>query len=443
MAEGVPGGLVRRIYGNLGRLLSGKAAAGLISLIYMIIAAHALGPTDYGVLVLVHGFVITIGGIIEFQGWHAVVRYGANCLARHDEAALMKLLRFVGGIEVAGGIVAIVAAACLAPILGPRLGWSATALAFALPYSFAVLGSVRSTAAGYLQLMGRFDLLGLHNTVAPTARLAGAILAWWMHAGLGGFLIAWLVAALLEWASLWALALWVARRNFGEADILGPVRGVTTDHPGIWRFMLIANADVTFGELAGRIAPLIIGWMLGAEAVGFYAIAQRATVVIAQPAQILGQAAYAELARLVASGDDGRRLRRAVRHCILIAMAAAVPVILVLAFFGREVAILIGGKAFADAAPIMLWLTVARALLLAGPPASSALIAMGRPSLSVGANLIASLGLLPLLPPLLGWFGLPAAGWHAVLQAGVSSVLLLIFVSRESHDRLRMARLAS
>ncbi|QCI92940.1 MULTISPECIES: lipopolysaccharide biosynthesis protein [Sphingomonadaceae] len=442
MVEDVPGGLVRRIYGNLGKLLSGKAAAGLISLIYMIIAAHALGPTDYGVLVLVHGFVTTVGGLIEFQGWHAVVRYGAAALARHDKTALIKLLRFVGGIEIAGGIAAIAAAACLAPILGPRLGWSATALALALPYSFALLGSVRSTAAGYLQLMGRFDLLGLHNAVAPAVRLAGAILAWWMHAGLSGFLIAWLVAALLEWASLWAFALWVARQNIEEAHILGPMRGVTTDNPGIWRFMLIANADITFGELAGRISPLIIGWMLGAEAVGFYAIAQRATVVIAQPAQILGQAAYAELARLVAAGDDGRRLRRAVLHCILIAMAAAVPVILVLAFFGREVAILIGGKAFADAAPIMLWLTVARALLLAGPPASSALIAMGRPSMSVGANLIASLGLLPLLPLLLGWFGLPAAGWHAVLQAGVSSLLLLLFVFRESHEGVRITRLA-
>ena len=442
MVEDVPGGLVRRIYGNLGKLLSGKAAAGLISLIYMIIAAHALGPTDYGVLVLVHGFVTTVGGLIEIQGWHAVVRYGAAALARHDKTALIKLLRFVGGIEIAGGIAASAAAACLAPILGPRLGWSATALALALPYSFALLGSVRSTAAGYLQLMGRFDLLGLHNAVAPAVRLAGAILAWWMHAGLSGFLIAWLVAALLEWASLWAFALWVARQNIEEAHILGPMRGVTTDNPGIWRFMLIANADITFGELAGRISPLIIGWMLGAEAVGFYAIAQRATVVIAQPAQILGQAAYAELARLVAAGDDGRRLRRAVLHCILIAMAAAVPVILVLAFFGREVAILIGGKAFADAAPIMLWLTVARALLLAGPPASSALIAMGRPSMSVGANLIASLGLLPLLPLLLGWFGLPAAGWHAVLQAGVSSLLLLLFVFRESHEGVRITRLA-
>lgn len=432
MYDAVPSGIVRRIYGNLGRLLSGKAAAGLISLIYMVIAARALGPTDYGILVLVHAFATTVGGIVEFQGWHAVVRYGAHSRARGDAHGLMKLLRFVGGVEMAAGLAAVIAAACLAPILGPRLGWSSVALAFALPYSLAVLGSVRSTAAGYLQLMGRFDLLGRHNVVAPIARLVGALIAWAAGLGLIGFLVAWLIAALLEWASLWTMAIIVARRNMRHVPLRGAVRGVVDENPGIWRFMLIANADVTFGELAGRIAPLVIGWILGTEAVGLYAIAQRATSVIAQPAQILGQAAYAELARLVAAGDHSRRLRRAIFHCVAIATVAAVPIVMTLAFFGREVATLIGGAAFADAAGVMLWLTMARALMLSGPPASSALIAMGRPSLSVTANLVANLGPLPILPPLLIQFGLKAAGWHAMLQAGMSSFLLLFFVFRES-----------
>ena len=47
-----PPGLVRRIYRNLGLLLGGKAAAGLISLVYVVAAARILGPEQYGVLVL-------------------------------------------------------------------------------------------------------------------------------------------------------------------------------------------------------------------------------------------------------------------------------------------------------------------------------------------------------------------------------------------------------
>jgi len=434
MAEPAPAGIVRRIYGNLGRLLGGKAAAGLIGLAYMVIAARALGPADYGVLVLVHAFAMTVGGIVEFPGWHAVVRYGARALARDDRPGLARLLRFVGSVETIGGVAAVLTAAILAPILGPRLGWSATALAFAIPYSLAVLASVRSTAAGYLQLVGRFDLLGWHNVVAPSVRLAGALVAWTMGLGLAGFLIVWLVAALAEWAAMWLLAIGEARRRLRGTALLGGLDGVLAQNPGIWRFMIAANADVTLAELAGRIAPLVIGWVLGAEAVGLYAVAQRATVVIAQPAQILGQAAYAELARLAAVVGHGPRLRRALLHCIGIALLAALPVLLLLFLFAGQVVTAIGGRTFAGAADVMIWLTVARGLSLAGPPASSALAALGRPGLSVSANLFANLGLLPLLPLLLSRFGLIGAGWHAVLQAAVASTLLLWLALRHSRS---------
>ena len=142
------GGVVGRIYGNLARLLGGKAMAGLISLAYIAIAARALGPAGYGVLTLVHTYALTIGGILEFPGWMVVVRYGAQAQAEDDRPRLARLLVFTAIIEAALAGLAILAAAVLAPILGERLGWSQTAIAFALPYSLAVLASMRSTPAG-------------------------------------------------------------------------------------------------------------------------------------------------------------------------------------------------------------------------------------------------------------------------------------------------------
>ncbi len=434
MTERSPDAIVARIYGNLARLMGGKAGAGVISLGYMILAARALGPSDYGVLMLVHGFAMTVGGVVEFPGWHAVVRYGAEALKADDPGRLMRLIRFAAIVEGVGGVAAVATAAILGPLLGPRLGWSATALAFALPYSFAVLATIRATPAGYLQLMGRFDLLGLHNLAYPLVRLVGALIAVAIGAGLKGFLIAWLIAALVEWASLWALGLWLMRRTLGGFAMIGPVRGVTQENAGLWRFMIGANADVTFGDLAARMTPLIVGWALGARAVGLYSLAQRATVVLAQPAAILGQAAYAELARLVAIGGHGAPLRRALRRSVGIALLAAAPILIVLILFGRQAAMLLGGRAYASAAGLMLWLTVARAVLLAAPPASAALIALGRPGLSVIANLGTALITLPLLPLLLWRMGLIGAGWYALLQAVCASSLLILFVARASRN---------
>lgn len=434
-----PAGVVRRIYANLGLLLSGKAAAGVISLGYLAVAARALGPRDYGVLVLVHAYALTIGGIVNFPGWHAVVRYGAQAAAAGDAPRMVRLLRLTATVELAAAAAAALVAAGLAPWLGPRLGWSPTALALAGPYSLAVLASARSTPAGYLQLKRRFDLLGVHNAVAPVIRLCGALLAAALGWGLAGFLAVWLVAAVGEGLAMWGMGLAVARRDLAAHRLVGRLGGVVNENPGLWRFMLGANADVTFGELAGRLAPLAVGWVLGPVGAGLYAVGQRASVVIAQPALVLGQAAYAELAALAAEPEGRVRLRRALVRCVGAGLLAATPVLAAVALFARPLAVLLGGKAFAGAAAVMVWLAAARLVLLAGPPCSAALIAMGRPGLSVLANLSVSLGLFPLLVFALVRFGLVGAGVQAVAQAAAAAALLVAFTWRETGRRPRRA----
>lgn len=427
-----PVGVVRRIYGNLGKLISGKAGAGLISLLYMVVAVRVLGPRDYGVLILVHTFAMTVGGIVEFPGWHAVVRYGAQAVESGDEQRLAKLLRFAGLVECAGGICAVLTAAVLAPWIGARLGWSQTALDFALPYSLAVLASIRATPAGYLQLCGRFDLLGVHVVIAPLVRLLGALGVLVFGGGLHAFLVVWLGAALIEWATMWALGIMVARRRHPNARILGTTRGIRAENANIWRFMIGANADATFSDLAPRLAPLAVGWVMGPVGAALYAVAQRATVVISQPAQLLGQAAYSELARLLARGGGGAAFRHALTRSIGVAMAFSVPALVIIGFAAQPLARLIGGPSFERAGDVMLLLAAARAILLIGPPASAALVALGRPGLSASVNLAASLGMLPLLPPMLIAWGLAGAGLHAVLQALAAASLLAWFVWRET-----------
>ena len=417
-------GMVRRIYSNLGKLLGGKAVAGLISIVYMIIAVRALGARDYGILILVHAYTVTVGGLIEFPGWHAVVRYGAQAVEARQGARLVRLLRLASFVELSCGILAVATAMLLAPYFGPRLGWSPAAMAFATPYSFAVLATIRSAPAGYLQLLGRFDLLGYHNLVSPLVRLVGALIAYLAGAGLYGFLLTWLIAALAEWASMWLMGWVMARRTLPGFDLLGSARGAFSENPGIRRFMLAANADVTFGELSQRVAPLFVGWILGPTAAGLYSVGQRGSVAIAQPAGNLGQAAYAELARLIAAGGGGREVRHVVLRSILIAMAIAVPIIVLVALFGKSVAILIGGPQFAAAGVVMLWLVTARTALLVAPPASAALVALGRPGLSVTGNLLCTILLLPLLPLLMLRFGLVGAGFHALLTASAIALVL-------------------
>ena len=434
-------GALRGIFGNTLRLLSGKAGAGVISLVYIALAAHALGPTDYGILILVHTYVLTVGGVIEFPGWHAVVRYGAQALLAGDEQRLARLLKFAAALELACGVVAVVIAALLAPWIGAKLGWSQRAIELSLPYSLAVLATVRATAAGYLQVTGRFGLLGAHSLVPPIVRLIGAVVAWAGGWGLVGFLWAWLAAAVLEWAVMWIMAFATMPRSLRKLTVATDLQGVRTENPGIVRFMLGANADVTFAELAARVTPLAIGWLGGPAAAGLFAIAQRATTVIAQPAQSLGQAAYAELAKLAAKGQTGLVISTIARTSG-VTMAVAIPVCLLFGLFGDTFAKLMGGDGFAAAGGLMLWLAIARTILLCAPPLSAALTALGRPSLSAVMNLTGSLGLIAMLPIALSAWGQAAIGPCVVAQAVLTMALLAAALAAQARPIASTARTA-
>jgi O-antigen/teichoic acid export membrane protein len=154
------------------------------------------------------------------------------------------------------------------------------------------------------------------------------------------------------------------------------------------------------------------------------------SVIFAQPAQILGLAAYAELARLAADHGNGRAIRDALTRCVLVALAAAIPVFIGLSLFATPLLNLIAGPGFASAAMLVLLLASARVVQLVAPPVSSAIVALGRPGLSVAANVATSLLSWPLLLLLLSWGALVGAGIHAILQAVAVVFVLSISLLR-------------
>ncbi|WCT73319.1 lipopolysaccharide biosynthesis protein [Sphingomonas naphthae] len=426
-----PPGALKRIMGNLAHLLGGKAAAGVVSLVYLVLASRTLGVNDYGVLVLVNAYAILIGSVVAFSGFHGVVRYGALALEAGDREGLAAIIRHMALIEIGCGVAALVVAAALAPLVGPRLGWSPQTVTAAMVYSLAVIGTVRATPQGLLQLDKRFDLIGVHQTVQPLVRLVGALIAWGTGAGLIGFLAAWLVSAVAEGLAMWALAWRSWGRLTDNATPRGRWRGVGAGNQGFGRFILLTNFDITLRELAPNLTPVTIGWVLGPAAAGLFALAQRASAVLQQPAVLLGQASYAVLAELAARGEMARLRLTVWRGAGLMALAGSV-ILLVLAAAGGHLLMLIGGPSFAGGGLLLVLVAAGRAANLATTPIASALTAMGLAEKSVVVALVVNIALYPALPPLLWWLPSTGAGWHAALQGAVSALLLAAMFARSS-----------
>lgn len=73
----------------------------------------------------------------------------------------------------------------------------------------------------------------------------------------------------------------------------------------------------------------------------------------------------------------------------------------------------------------MAWLGLARMIQIVSPLAGSALVAAGRPALSIGSSFVATILILPLLPVTLHQWGLQGCAWYLVLQACIASSLSL------------------
>lgn len=404
-------------------LLGGKAVAGLLSLVYLVIVTHSLGARDYGVLILVNSYAVLIGSVVAFSGFHGVVRYGAQALEAGDIAGLARIVRFMTVIELGFGVFAMAAAALLVPFVGPRLGWSPETVTMALPYSLAVLATVRATPQGILQIAQRFDLIGLHQVVSPLIRLAGAGLVWFVGGGLIGFIIVWLLASLAEGVAMWLMGIHTWRKIATGHRLIGPWRGVLRERGGFGRFILITNFDITLREFAPNLAPLTVGWLLGPSAAGLLALAQRASALLQQPAVLLSQASYAVLADLAAKRQFAM-LRYTVWHSAMLAGLVALPIVGVLAVLGGHLLILLGGKTFVGGTLLLVLVALGRLAGLASAPIASGLTAIGQPQRSMGVALFTNLALFPALPLLLWWIGVDGAGWHGLVQSMLAIAIL-------------------
>ena len=421
---------VKRIYKNAGVLLGGKSIAALCSFAYLPLAAHSLGATLFGVLILVNGYTRAMAAGFTFQVRLSLIRYATICLHEKSNDKLKKLLSFMLFIELGFGILAIAFAALLVPFAAEQFSWPTEELPMIVLYSLASVSLMHSMPAGVLYVFGRFKLLSLQQTVGPLVRLICAALAFALDAGLNGFLLAWLAGSFAEASIQWFFGL---RELSGRGLLQGLLQwpaGITRQHAGIWRFVLTTKLDASLEELSSRTTPLAVGWLLGPAAAGLYYVALKLGMALTQAMMLVGQTLYPELSKLAAA-KQFQNLNRIVLRTGLIAVAMGLLVLAILSVVGDQVLALYGGVGFDAAFGVLILIALASTIQLFGFPLSLALVACGRPDSVLKIKLTASVLLFPVLLGLLKLYELNGAGFYAVIFA--TAVLISMTAAYRKH----------
>jgi O-antigen/teichoic acid export membrane protein len=419
------GAVFARMGRNLAWLLGGRGFQAVASLVYLGVAARALGPEGFGHFSLVLAYGQAIANVAQIQSWQTVIRYGMIHLTAGMRDRLGRLLGFTTLLDCAGAALGALAALVAVPLVARWLGWDSGEQARAAWFGVALLLSIGATPTGMLRLVDRFDMITWVQAVGPLVRLGGALAAWAFGAGVEGFLIAWAAAALAQHAATWTAAL--ALTGLPIAFSRQGLRAARGENEGIWRFMLTTNAAGTIGLLTDQLATLAVGGAAGAAAAGGYRIASKIARALARPIQIAARIVYPEMARLHARADLAT-LDHVSTRVARLGLLLAVGVILVGILGGPWLIQALAGRDFGFARGLLAILSIGVALDLSGFALEPLLVAHGRAGQVLRIRIAGALLFGALLVALLPAFDAVAAAIATV----AASLLMRVWLGRSA-----------
>lgn len=417
---------------NVGWLAGSRGVIGILSIVYLALAARALGPRQFGefALVLTYGQLIT--NLVQFQSWKGVIRFGAVHLADDKRESLARLFGFTATLDAASTIVGAILAIASIPLAAPLLHLSPEVVRPAAVFGTVILLASGGTPAGMLRLFDRFDLQAYTEAIGPIIRLVGSLAVWALDGGVVAFLAVWGAAALGQTIAQWiaVVAIHGARLKFGPRAF----RQAEQENHRLWRFMLFNNISNSLGLFWMQLGTLAVGAVAGPAEAGGFRIAFRIAKGITKPVETVTRALYPELARLIAT-DNHAMARKVLVRLTWVAAGLALLVVLVTGFGGGEVLRLIAGPSFTFAHGYLFLLSLASAIDLVGfalEPFHSAHGRAGRVLRSRAVGALAYLVALGLL--------LPTMGASGAAYASIGASLIIFVQMAQSANRMLKRR---
>lgn len=416
-------GVFRTVLRNAGYLASGKLVGALLGLVALACAGRGLSLTQFGMLMIIHTYAAGAGGLVKFQTWQYIVRHATPALHHGAKGQARDVIRFAFGLDLASGLIGMVGAMLLLPVLADRFGIGGDHLWLAIAYCTLVPTMTEATATGSLRVLDRFDLIAKQQVVTPALRGAGAAIAYLSGAGLTGFVIAWYVADLLGDLALWGLAVRELKRH-GMLDALKPgMFGVAKRLPEPWSFAWTTNAAHTVYAAWGPLSNLVVASVLGPVAAGLYKIASTLLDSATKPADLLRKGYYPEIMRLDPRGS--RPWVLGIRTGLL-AGGAGLLVVGVVLLGGKPLIALAFGLKYLPAFDLLRLMVFSLAIQMATFPLESLLYMAGRQRAALVAQVVAVAAYLTMLAVLTHRFGLTGAGVAYLLGSVVVAGCMLV-----------------
>ena len=418
----------QRIFKNFGVVLRGRGIAAVFNVVALALMANALTPVEFGLVVLLHTYVLAIRGFLNFRTFEAIVKYGVPLHESGDNDGLRKLLRITTSVDVMSSIVATLLGVFAASITGKFLHWDMQMVTIAAVYSLTMLTTAIGTPNGVLRLYDRFDVLGTWYTISPAIRFFGVVIAWFFDAKMLVFVGVWAAAFVFENCWIYLRGHREVHQHMSESIWRGfRPRELLETSPEFRHFLGVIYWQTNVDLLPKHLAVLLAGSLLGPAGAGMFRLANDFSTILSKPGLMLREVLFPDLSRMLHNKEAGFHELgiRAVK------IAGAVGLLLVVLSIPLGAPILgVIGSDYTAAAPLLTLMLLAATFELAGSPLRAAAYALGGAGTVLRIYALSSFVYLGLFYVFALSFGLIGPGIAASIGGALTLGRLLFLVRK-------------
>lgn len=413
------------LFKNAGTLFSGQMVAWVLSLATLALMVRLLGPTSYGIFVLITTYVTIIDSLISFKSWQAMIKYGAEALESEDREGFKGITKFCMVLDASTAAIGAIIAVGIATLVGDYLSWSSETIWMVTLYSVVILFNLSGAPTGLLRLFNKYRLFSTYQIIVALIKLIGISILFIAGASLTQVILFWLGANIFSQLLFLGIGWWQLHIHGYFGTWRASLRAVTENHPDIIGFVFTTNINSSLKVVATELDILIVGALTGAAGAGLYKVAKQVAAIPAMITDPLYHAIYPDLSRLWAKGEIGP-FKRLMFRASMAAGALAIVIWLGFIVLGELFIRLLFGPEFVAAQPVLVVYMLAMVIAIFGLPLQPAMLAMGRPKTSLNVFIASTIFYFIILFPLINYFGVVGAAIAYVLDYVVLTTMMII-----------------
>ncbi len=356
----------------------GKFVNAISGLVTLAILTRYLGPGPFGVIAVIRTVVTLVDSYANFNTWQAIIKYGTEAIAEHRSDDVKRVIKLSFLIDASTAVIGALVVAVLAFAIPGRFGWSSHEAALCALYSITLVSKVSGTSDGIFRICDAYRVQAIVAGASAITMTGLVVVFVAAGASFEGCVAALIIGEVASNIATTIAATWVAKQA-GYAGWLGSdLTGVRTTFPGIVRFFVSTNAQLTVRNTQNELDMIVVGSMLGKEAAGLFRVTKQLGTIPGRIYFPFELVLFTELARCAAR-HDYRAFRGLLVRAVSIAATGAFVIWLVASIAARPMIELVAGSEFVSVAPAFRWYLLAMGVQLCSTTIQRSMIALGRP----------------------------------------------------------------